>query len=314
MCPGSFTFGLDSPERGESRWSQNYARMLAMAGHDVYAASMNKPEPRVHYGVKLLNELEVAKYGPYDLYIDSSWWDTKKPYALAKKYICLKWSVETYMREWDFPDNFYFSYPYPSHHFEFAKFKNANKSFALPTMFGTEFPAPRWDNGKIFLPGKIDQNRDYQRFMQPVAAFLGKHPIEGGSVSYFKEKFAGQIDFTRADSNWYELAPYNKVMEAMSRCKLSCPIMNPGCIIEATFQGLASIFWEHGGFFNPLGQSLDIMVQHDAPPERFTELAERMMNDKKKYREVVQISQDYFSPHLYKNALKYFNTMIEEIF
>ena len=313
MCPGSFTHGLDSPERGESRWSQNYAKMLAKIGHEVYAASMGLPIPAEHYGVRLISELDVATFGPYDIYIDSSWWREKTPKGKARKYICLKWSVETYMREEDFPDNFYFAYPYPSHHWEFATFRNAHKSFALPTWFG-EFQKPNWDKEKIFLPGKIDLNRDYQRFLPAVGEFLSQHPIEGVSRTFFEQHFSGIINFNRPDSSWHELQSYNKVIESIRRSKLSIPILNPGCIIEAAMNGVPSIFWEHGGFFNPLGQSLSITIPHDGTPERFTEVAEMLMSNKKKYCEVVRTCQDYFSGHTYEGAMRYWEMMIEEIF
>ena len=140
LCPGSWSHGLNSPERGEGRWSQNYARMLAKAGHDVYAASMNTAPDED--GVKLINEVECSKYEPYDLYIDSSWWKDKVPKAKATKYIALKWSLEDYTREPITDSEFYLAYPYPSHREYFCKSANDSRTFPLPTMFGTEFPRP----------------------------------------------------------------------------------------------------------------------------------------------------------------------------
>lgn len=77
--------------------------------------------------------------------------------------------------------------------------------------------------------------------------------------------------------------------------------------------GLPSIFWEHGGFFNPLGDALGISIEHDAPPERFTEVANMLMSDKKRYHEAVYIIQDYFVAHTFDGAIKYFNLMCESI-
>ena len=315
LCPGSFTNGLDSPERGESRWSQNYAKMLAMAGHDVYAGSMGKPEPRVHYGAKLIHEQECAKYGPYDLYIDSSWWKDKIPYAKATKYVCLKWSLEEYTREFNFPDNFYLAYPYPSHSHEFyvKDFNGKDRCFMLPTMFGTEFKKPNWDKNKIFLPGKIDTNRKYKKYIPAITSFLNQYPVEGCSASFFQKEFSGLLSL-KEGSNLYELQPYNHVMDSISRCKLSLPILNPGCIIEAAFMGTPSIFWEEGGFYNPLAKMLNVLIEEDALVETFINVFKSIMNNKKKYFEVTYVTQDYFSYHLYENALKYFNLMIETIF
>jgi hypothetical protein len=96
--------------------------------------------------------------------------------------------------------------------------------------------------------------------------------------------------------------------------KISLPILNPGAIIEATFQGIPSIFWEHGGFYNPLAQSLDILIEHNAEPKRFEDMMELMLKDEKKYHEVLYTSQDYFSCYRYDRAIKYFDLMIKEIF
>ena len=311
LCPGSWSHGLNSPERGEGRWSQNYARMLAKAGHDVYAASMNiAPDED---GVKLINEVECSKYEPYDLYIDSSWWKDKVPKAKATKYIALKWSLEDYTREPITDSNFYLAYPYPSHRWEFSGTANDQKTFPLPTMFGEDFPEPNWPADKIFLPGKIDINRRPEEYIDEVAAFLNKHPIEGCTASFFQKEFKGLLIEKEGDC-LYESKPYNEVLESMKNSRISVPILNPGCIIEAAFQGVPSIFWGHSGFYNPLASSLDILIEHDAPPGRFTEVAESIMYNKKRHAEVVIATQDYFSCHLYDRAMKYFNLMVEEIF
>jgi hypothetical protein len=313
MAPGQWTHQLNSPERGEGRWSQNYARLLALEGHQVFAASMGRPEPRISEGVNLIHETEVAKYGPYDMYIDSAWWKEKEPKGKAKKYIIFKWSLEEYTRKEKLPDNFFLGHPYPSHQFEFTKGVNADKTFAMPTMFGIDFEKSKWGNNKIFLPGKIDTGRDYKKYIPIISDYLRRYPVEGSSRDFF-EKELMNVDFKNPESTWYEKRPYNEVLDSMRRSKISLPILNPGAIIEATFQGIPSIFWEQGGFYNPLAESLDILIKNNAEPERFIEVMEQMLNNKKKYHEVLYASQDYFSCHTYKSAIKYFNLMVESVF
>lgn len=334
MCPGSFVHklggghasnsstghsftALNSPERGEGRWAQNYARMLAMAGHNVFAASGGIGQyEKQSEGCTLIDQGHCHKYGDFDLYIDAAWWDKKEPPVKAKRNIALKWSIENYLRDTEFADDFYLAYPYSVHHWNFSRpsFINRDKTFALPTMFGLDFKSPNWDKTSVFLPGKVDENRHYQTYVPAIGEFLNKHPIEGRSKIQFERIFAGLIDFNRSDSNWHDLTPYDKIIESMSRSRISLPVLNPGCIIEAAFQGVPSIFWAHGGFYNPLAEMLNISIEHNAPPERFTEVAELLMNNKKKYFEVVYASQEYFSAHTYANSLKYFNLMIESIF
>ncbi len=314
-CPGTFTHGLNSPERGEGRWSQNYARMLAQAGHDVYAASAGMGHTTaLQYGVKLIDQELTAQYGPYDLYFEAAWWEGRVPSAQAKKYVALKWSPENYLYG-PFADDFYLAYPYSVHHFNFSRnnFPNRDKTFALPTMFGNDFCKPNWDKEAVFLPGKIDTNRPYKQYTDAIASFLSQHPVEGTSRSFFEGEFAGKLDFNKPGSRWVERMPYDQVLEAMGRSRISLPILNPGAIIEAAFQGVPSIFWEHGGFFNPLAQMLNMGIEHDAPPERFLEVADLLMNNKKKYHEVTYATQEYFSAHTFAGAMKYFNLMCETI-
>ena len=107
--------------------------------------------------------------------------------------------------------------------------------------------------------------------------------------------------------------PYDEVLQSMRRCRISLPILNPGAIIEAVFMGVPSVIWEHGGFFNLLGKMLSLTVEHNAPPERVTEVVEILMHDKKRYHEVVYTMQDYFVSHTFSGAIKYFDFMCESI-
>jgi len=318
MCPGSFIHqgvmtGLYSPERGEGRWSQQVAYMLAMAGHEVFAASGGLGDPQEHLGVRLLDQGRVKEFEPYDLFIESAWWDNKEIPVKAKKYVALKWSLEDYLRK-PFPEDFFLAYPYPSHHWKFSNFANSDKTFALPAMFEFKAQAPNWDSPKVFLPGKIDKTRGHEKYMSAIIEFLKKYPVEGCSKSYFQEEFGDQIDFNKEGSVWWENESYNKVIGSIMRCRMSLPILNPGAIIETTLQGVPPVFWEHGGFFNDIGRELDINIPHDAPSERFTYVAERLMNDRKTHAEVVLTLQAYFSCHVYENAIKYFDHMVKEIF
>jgi hypothetical protein len=316
MCPGTFTAGLNSPERGEGRWSQNYAVLLAKAGHDVYAASAGMGNrTTTEQGVKLIDQSHhiASKHGPFDLYIDSAWWDGKKPAAKATKYVALKWSPENYLHG-ELPDDFFIAYPYTTHHYNFHRegFPNGDKTFALPTLFGEPL-SPNWSAEKVFLPGKIADRKGREAYFDAIVSFLSNHPVEGTSLSQFQDLFGDRINYTMSGSRWVNSMPYNEVLESMRRCRISLPILNPGAIIEASFMGVPSVFWEHGGFFNSLGQALGIGIEHDAPPERFTEVAELLMNDKKRYHEIVYTMQDYFVSHTFSGAIKYFNLMCDSI-
>ncbi|MCK5017785.1 MAG: hypothetical protein KAS32_12040, partial [Candidatus Peribacteraceae bacterium] len=99
-CPGSWSAGLNSPERGEGRWAQNWAALLGKAGHEITAcsagtASNRHPTPNI----TLVGEHEAILDGPYDIYIDPTWWDKKVPKVESKFYFRCYWSLAPFLRE-----------------------------------------------------------------------------------------------------------------------------------------------------------------------------------------------------------------------
>ena len=87
-CPGGWSHGLDSPERGEGRWAQNLTRCLARSGrYEVFACSGGDPtwgDGVVEPNATLLSEWAAEQLGPFDLYFDASWYNGKRPAAQAK--------------------------------------------------------------------------------------------------------------------------------------------------------------------------------------------------------------------------------------
>lgn len=312
MCPGSFTNGLDSPERGESRWSQNYAKMLAMAGHEVWAASMGDAG-YIQYGCRLINEPNIHRYGPYDIYMDSSWWrDKYVPPDIAKKYVILKWSLEDYLCEDELPPDHYIAYPYPTHKHKFDVARNPYKdrTFPLPTMFCKDMKRPNKLSNRVFLPGKLDKNRPYQKYIDTIIQYIAKWPITG--VASDELEFALRQQGQK-DIKLWKLIPYDQVMDRMSECRINVPVLAPACTIEATVNGLATIFWQEGEFFPALADNLGLNIKRSDGPEVFAEMFDRLMLDDKHFEETVRISQDYFSCHTYTGALQYFNSFLEYI-
>lgn len=85
LCPGAWSKGLNSPERGEGRWSQNYVTLLTQAGHQVVAISAGSEFVHQTGNPTLIHESVAQKYGPYDIYIDSSWWEGESSFSYCKK-------------------------------------------------------------------------------------------------------------------------------------------------------------------------------------------------------------------------------------
>jgi hypothetical protein len=312
-CPGSFTNGLNSPERGEGRWSQNYALMLSMAGHDVYAASMGDATG-TDRGVKLIPEPDIANYGHFDVYIDSAWWRNKEYPRCAKKYINLKWALETYLIEDPLPEDHYIAYPYPSHqhYFDVDINPHRDKCFPLPTMFGTHFIPPNVSSKRVFYPGKVPLNRPYQKWIDRIIECTSRYEISGVASDDLLQTYNSQLE--KQGNRFFTLVPYDQVISEMHRCRVNVPVLSPACVIEATFQGMASIFWKEGEFFPALANNLGINIANEDEPDKFETIFERLMTNDKFFREVVHASQDYFVGHRYDEALRYFNNFVEAVF
>ena len=166
-CPGSMTDGLDSPSRGEGRWTQNLARILARAGHEIVVTSGGIPvwgDTAPVENVILLPEAlpseTLEKYGPFDLSMDSARWEAK-PYAVkATKHLNLKWSIEGYTREKLLPENEFMCYPLNMRSESFFREDcvNKDKTFFLPLPLGERMHEPAFDkHGLLWTCKDIDR-------------------------------------------------------------------------------------------------------------------------------------------------------------
>lgn len=145
-CPGGWSHGLDSPERGEGRWAQNLARVLGRSGrYEVFACSGGNPtwgRGEVVSEVTLLSEPEANQH-EYDVYIDSSWWDGKSAVGRSRANLHARWGFEDDLRKPFAPGHFLvYVYRQAAPIYLSDANPNRDRTLYLPGAFGPELVAP----------------------------------------------------------------------------------------------------------------------------------------------------------------------------
>jgi len=316
-CPGGWKCGLDSPERGEGRWAQNYAEMLARAGHEVHATSGGSPSMEEHKGVHLHSEVEAGRIGRFDLYFDSAAWEGKHPVAEATFYVSVHWSLEARIRK-ELPHNQIIAFPYPSwnHAFIYGMNRNMERTFALPTMFGDCFEEPKFHNEKILLTTRDAMElehvvRSYTHVLKAIEG-LPINSVMSGSIL----EHPG-IQAWRNDSRctFVDIVPYDEIKRLVRECKLCIPVMGPSNLMDAAFAGVPSVMWERGGFFVEVARRNGLLIEMEdsESPERIGYVIKTLLTDQEVYNNYLADIQSLLSCHLYGEAIKYFNKMVEKL-
>lgn len=335
-CPGSWRHGLDSPERGEGRWSQNLARLFGKLGHEVYACSMGAPiwgEGRVAKNVTLVQEHEAKNYQPYDLYIDTAWWINKVPSATARKNFHVHWSLEQHLRTPDFPKDHYIIYPYNSSREYFIGDFNpiSDRTFFLPNPLCEEFAKPSFDKGSLLCPtsGNCWDNapvESFSTFAQVLHTILIETPMletdwlfsDALVPPIAKSNFRSKLNERPGLDRFHKVLPYFKVLDIISRCKLAVPFRIQGCLLDSTALGVPTIVWESCCWFPRIMQ---IAREHDLLIERGNETSDRLLSvisrllsDKDLYSNYIGSLQKELEHHTEKRTAECFNSIIEKIF
>ena len=327
-CAGSWSHGLDSPERGEGRWAQNLARLFGKNGHDVYASSAGDPKSigrgRPASGVTLIGDHSMEKHGPYDLYIDSAWWDGKRVPKNSSFYLRCHWQLEHFLRK-PLPTNMGIVFPYEASAPNFLHDLNPNKerTFFLPTPFCEKMADPVFDNKDILWPCRPDDvfrggYESYQNGNAVVSlikdylaadSFRKAHWLFGDGMRSRKE--LGISD--DGQNVFHKPLPYCEVVELVKKCKLVVPINLPSCIIDALVCGVAPLTWANGSWDSYSGVAETYGVKIKAAPERkdIQKVFDRLLNDRETYINYVRGLQDLFKHHTDEESLNKFNLIIE---
>ena len=322
-CPGQWTAGLDSQERGEGRWSQNWAKTLAKYGHEVYASSMGMPNPAYHYGVNLLSDSQVPQLGKVDLFIDAAWWDNKKQYAKFDYALHVHWGLEDFLLRPDFPIEHGIGFPYNVTAGNFICDRNPHKerTFFLPIPLRDKFDSPAFGRSDILIPHQASPAWPVKPdnaviTVDKLYSYIDKDPSIKAHWLFW-DRLVGSphtITATKYPNNTlgYSTLPYAYVKEIISKCKISVPLNGPSCIIDVIAQGVPYVAWEDGSFFTHIAKDLGISIaKEDETPERIGEVIDILMTDEKVYTEYVYALQDMLKDHTEENAMGHFNHAVE---
>lgn len=325
--PGAWTHGLDSPERGESRWAQNLARLLGKTeGYSVFAASAGRPNwgnGRPAPGVTLISDRDAKKHGTFDFYFDSSWWEGKQPIAAARKYFHVHWSLEERLRDPNFPKDHYIIYPYYTSTPKFINEHNPNpdRTFFLPTPFCEQLSPPAFNKKEILWPtrGAGETYREVNARNLINALKEVRSDLEGLKINWMfaddlkKRKLVLPKDY-RGD-NFLSISPYFKIVEAVKRCKISIPVNTPACVPDCSVEGVPSLVWKREGwdFLCDIAEKHALLIPLNPSKEFLKGVVIKLLTDRAAYTNYALDLQHAFRYHTEPEVLKCFEHIVNSV-
>lgn len=323
-CPGFWSHGLNSPERGEGRWAQNWAKTLAKYGHEVYAASAGFPLKTPHYGVNIINDGHMREVGEVDLYIDAAWWEDKEQHADFKHSIRIHWGFEQHLKK-EIPKTQAIVFPYMSSTDKFIHDENPHKdrTFLMPIPLCDKFSEPAFDHPDFLIPTQASPCKplSFKNAKVVVDEVYGEY-VRGGEGINVHWLFWDQVKHmphvqtatTHTSTRSYTKIPYNQVRDIISSCKVSFPFNSPACAIDSTALGVPSLTWERGSFFSDVADNLGLRIgKEEETPERIKEVIKILMTDRKKYTQFVLDMQKKMEDHTEEKAMEHFNLGMERL-
>ncbi len=323
-CPGGWSHGLDSPERGEGRWAQNLARCLAKSGlYDVSACSGGVPtwgqgvvEPRV----ALLTEAEARRRGPYDLYFDASWFAGKPPAADALHYFHVHFGYEPRLGV-PFLDRHYLIYVLrwsePSY---FApECGNASRTFFLPAPFGASLLHPDPTRRKIVTTMRnsdaSDRSTIFETFYRAVTVLRQSQTVPFEWIAWPGNDVArhAQDSVIQPSSAWG--IPYCTLRARLADCGLNTAFDGWSNILDCSTLGIPSLVWEGGayGMLVDVAKPFDLFLKVGSSVERVAEVVGRLYGDAALYVTYTNAFQQMFSDHVEAQTLARFADIVERV-
>lgn len=323
-CPGGWSHGLDSPERGEGRWAQNVTRCLARSGlYDVSACSGGIPtwgRGIVEPNVALLSEQDAARSGPYDLYFDASWWNGKPAAAEARYNFHVHFGFEprlgipmpdghylVYVLKWSVP--FYFG----------EACGNSDRTFFLPAPFNSEMLRPDPSRRKIIhtmrgsdAPGRVGY---FEKLYSAVSRLRETEHIPFTWLrSEGIEEPRHVLDHVLAtDSAWG--IPYCDIRTQFRDCGLNSALDGWSNILDATALGVPSLAWEGGAYkvILEIAMARDLVIEQGANVDRVTDVIRRLYSDPALYIDYTRDFQAAFADHTDAVTLAQFHDIVHRV-
>lgn len=323
-CPGGWSHGLDSPERGEGRWAQNLAKCLARSGrYDVSTCSGGVPtwgRGEVVPGVALLSEQEARDAGPYDLHFDAAWYDKKRPAAEAEHNFHVHFGFEPRLGV-PFPEGHYLVYVLrrsePKYFGEGRG--NADRTFYLPAPFGEAMLPPDPSRRRVIhtmrgsdAPGRVG------RFDALYEAVTRLRRVESIPFTWLSSKGLEsprhpEDRVVPMDAAWG--IPYNEMRAELRGCGLNAALDGWSNILDCTVLGIPSLAWV-GGIDDTavdVASTFDLVLGGDAGLGRVHEVVRRLLSDAGLYVEYTRALQSECSDHVESRTLQLFDALVEKV-
>jgi hypothetical protein len=323
--PGSWKHGLDSPERGESRWAQNLARLLGSTGkYKVYAASLGDHTAGVGRsapGVTLLHHDQVRDHGPYDLYFGA---DNRDPIAQANSYFHIHWGLDGYLKDPNFPKNNYIIYPHFDLESTFINSANPNRdrTFFLPATFGDRMLPPAFDKMGMLWPTKDPTLLPPIEHFQVLVGAVREVRLQFPELKMYwwfasileQNGYISRQDFP--NDEYIELSPYWKMLEVIDKCKINIIGGAPACIPDCAVKGVPSLIWDYPHvlpFVKNVAKSHGLLIPLNAGKDVVRGVILTMLTNVEKYNNFVLDLQHTFRHHTDSGVLGCFEQILNKL-
>ena len=334
--PGSVTHGLWSPERGESRWAQNWASFLASLGHEVTCICTPglwgacPPVPNV----TLVQRPDPNKV--YDIFMHAAWWEGRDIFGVKSRvYVHHHYCFEPYMaKESHIQKNHVISCAYvqsiPYFMGEWNPF--AHKTFCLPIPIAAEYGKSHfekntltWAAKEIFLDRHAPGNTQWYKCGKSVIEAMKEQQVKSGYNCNFlmwdhlnpkshkavHEYGVDKIIESINPKQIYGIMPYREVFKFIEESKMSLPVISPGgSMIESIMLGVLPLAWQ-GSPLDQAAKDSNWILSTGATDADIKRHIDMVLNSRDLYDSILARFQEALAGHLYSSSLKYFNMLVD---
>lgn len=339
---GSITHGLWSPERGESRWAQNLAAILAEAGNEVIGFGPMTGDgwgtcPRIP-NVTLV-DWSVERDIRCDVFFDSAHW-AGKPIRPQARHVLLGYFGHAPIDLGSRAPNWHLVYPY-------RHCPHEDGSQYLPyVMLGTDF----WGKYTSFYENRIPV-RDGILWGNKDPYGVGADPGRKNGVLYANELlstlenlkslcYSGAehkiyfLGVHRMDASWSQAAgasnareraegigagygelPYGQVLQLMHTSKICVNLPIWGSLpLEAALNGCCPLAWEGVPILTDAVRHLDLVIPVETfDPPRLRDVLKRLILDGWLRSQALEAYQDALKDYSVPFTLECWNNIVNKL-
>jgi hypothetical protein len=324
-CPGGWSHGLDSPERGEGRWAQNFARCLAKSGkYDVSACSGGNPTwgaGDVVKNVSLLTERAARQRGPFDLYFDASWYDKKVPAADARHNFHVHFGYEPRLGV-PFPPGHYIIYvlAQSGHKYYGEGRNNTDRTMYLPAPFGEQMLPPDPSRRRIVhtmrgadAPGRVGRFEQIYEVATRLRQEGMEVPFTWISSPGLESPRHAQDHVIKPQAAWG--IPYNQIRAELRNCGLNAALDGWSSMLDCTSLGVPSLTWT-GGIdvaATAVAAKHGLDLHNGDSTDRIAEVIGRLFRDPQLYYDYTRDLQATFADHIEAVTLQKLEEIIKRV-